>query len=147
MGGNAVLGVHIGFMGEDVQRTRGVQLHGQRQPPCFRLRLLQQLFPHGAEGGNPASLFLLPEHLSNTPVNDGLLVCPNAVRVHLLQQGHDELRLECYGTAFTIAVFHVHGVDPIRTAHGISDDRAAQRFHQGRVFSLRVQNDNVIIGG
>ena len=147
VGGNPVLRVHIGFVGKDIQRAGGIQLHGQRQPPCFWLRLFQQLLPHSTEGGYTTGLLLLPEHLGDTPVNDGLLVRPNAVRVHLFQQGHDELGLERHGTTFTIAVFHVHSVDPIGAAHGIADHRAAQCLDQRRVFSLRVQNDDVIVGG
>ena len=47
IGLNTVFGIHIGFMGEDIQRAGGIQLHGQCQIPCFLLRLFQQLFPQG----------------------------------------------------------------------------------------------------
>ena len=72
---------------------------------------------------------------------------PDAVRVYLLQQGHNELGLECHGASLAVAHFHIHSVDPIGTTHGIANDRAAQCFHQRAVLTLRVKDDNVIIGG
>lgn len=63
IGNNAVLGVHIGLMGEDVQRTGGVQFHGQGNVLGFRFRLFQKLLPHGAEGSNNIALLAVIESL------------------------------------------------------------------------------------
>ena len=147
VGDDPILSVHIGFMGEDVQRTGGVQLHGQRNVPCLRLRLLQQLFPNGTEGGNDAGELLFLADLRHAAVNNGFLVRTDAIRIHLLQKGHDKLGLERHRAAFTVAAFHVHGVEPISAAHGKANHRATQRLYQRRILSFRVQNDNIVLTG
>ena len=71
----------------------------------------------------------------------------NALRIHLLQKRHDKLGLKGHGAAFTVATFHVHGVEPISAAYGKANHRATQRLYQRRIFPLRVQNNNIILTG
>ena len=145
IGLNTVFDIHIGFMGEDIQRAGGIQLHGKGQIPCFLLWLFQQLFPQGAKRRNFAGLFLILKYQRHTAVNDGLVVCPDTVRVDLLQKGHDKLGFERHRAPLSITFFHSHGIEPVRAAHRKAHDSAAQRLDQRRILPFRVQNNNVIL--
>ena len=134
-------------MGKDVQRTGGVKLHGQRNIHGCRFRLFHQLFTDGTEGCRNSRLLLLLTDLCHAAVNNGFLVRTNTVRVNLLQQGHDELGFESNRASFTVAIFHRHGIQPVRSANGEPDRRSSQSLDQWGIFALRVQNDNVIICG
>ena len=72
---------------------------------------------------------------------------PDSIRVDLFQQRHNKLRFEGNGTSFTVTFFHCHGVEPIGAADSKSHNRTAQGIDQRRVFTFRVQNDNVIVCG
>ena len=147
VGDNAVLGVHIGFMGKDVQRTGGVQFHGQCNVHSSRFGLFHQFFTDSTECCRYACLLLFLTDLCHAAVNNGLLMCAYSIRINLLQQGHDELGFERNRTSFTVAVFHSHGIQPVCSANSEPDRRSTQSLDQRGIFTLWVQNDNVIISG
>ena len=145
IGNNAIVGVHIGFMCEDVKGTGGKQLHSKGKVTGFRLRLMQQLFTEGTKGRHLAGLFLLPVHLSCTTINDGFLMCAYAVFVDLLDQRHDKLRLFHNGVIVAVALHHFHSVHTVFAACGNTHHGTTQGTDKGRIFALRVTDQNILI--
>ena len=132
--------VHIGLLAEDVQRTGGIELKGQRDLLRFGLRLLQQHIAEGAEGRDRPGVRRIAVHIGDAAVDDRLVLRADALLVDLLDEGHDELGLYDNGVVFTVPVHHIHGVQSVSAAGRHTDHRAeiAHSFNKRRVFSLGV---------
>ena len=73
----------------------------------------------------------------------------DAVLVDLLHQRHDELRLLHNRVVLAVALHHIHGVQTVFSACGHADDCAdvaAHCLHQRGKLTLRVTDENIIIG-
>ena len=72
----------------------------------------------------------------------------DALLVDLLDQRHDELRLHHAGVVFTVAVNHIHGVQPVPASGRNSDNRSeiAHRLHQRCILAFRVADENIVVG-
>ena len=78
----AVIRVHIGFLGEGVQRTVGKQLDGKSNLLRFGFGLLEKLLPEVLQGRHFAGIVVLligAVDACRTAVNDGLLHCTEVV--------------------------------------------------------------------
>ena len=74
---------------------------------------------------------------------------PHAALVDLLDEGHDKLALFHDGVLLTVALHHIHGVEAVLAArHQMGHRRffSAQGFDQCAKFSLRVTDQDVVIG-
>ena len=143
----AVAGVHIGLVGEYIQRAGGEQFQGKGQIPRLGLGLLLELLPESAERGDLAFLALLPVDGFHTTVDDGLLVSAHAGLVDLLDEGHDELALGSDGVLIAITVHHVHGVDAVGTVGGALDHGSLESPGQRGVLTLGVTDENIRVRG
>lgn len=78
----AVIRVHIGFLGEGVQRAIGKQLNGKSDFLRFGFGLLEKLRPEVLQGRHLAGVVVLligAVDACRTAVNDGLLHCAEVV--------------------------------------------------------------------
>lgn len=148
----AVIRVHIGFLGEGVQRAIGKQLNGKSNLLRFGFGLLEKLRPEVLQGRHLAGvvvLLIVAVDACRTAVNDGLLHCAEVVAADkLLAQGHNELGFQNNGVC-TVTVFpvHIHRIDMGGRSGRDVDDLSAQRPHKGRILSLRVNDNNVCVAG
>ena len=74
---------------------------------------------------------------------------PHAALVDLLNEGHDKLALFHDGVLLTVALHHIHGVEAVLAAcHQMGHRRflPAQGFDECAKFSLRIANQDVVIG-
>ena len=138
-------------MGEHIQRAGGKQLQCQRNVMGGRLLLAHQIVMQILQRGRVAliGLDVLPVHIGSTAVNDGLVPRADLLRAHdLLTEGHDEVAFQRQ-RVLTAAVFagNVHSIDIGVAGCGNGDDFAAQRPHQRAILALRVDDDNVMVGG
>ena len=70
-----------------------------------------------------------------------------AALVDLFNEGHDKLALFHNGILFAIALYHIHGVEPVFAArHQVGHRRflPAQGFDECAKFSLRVADQDVV---
>ena len=84
-----------------------------------------------------------------TAVNDGLLHCAEVVAAdELLAQGHNELGFQNDGVC-AVAIFpvHIHSVDMGGRSGRDVDDLAAKCSNKRRIFSLRVNDNDVCVAG
>ena len=99
----AVIRVHIGFLGEGVQRAIGKQLNGKSNLLRFGFGLLEKLRPEVLQGRHLAGvvvLLIVAVDACRTAVNDGLLHCAEVVAADkLLAQGHNELGFQNNGVS------------------------------------------------
>ena len=145
---DAVLGVHIGFMGKGIQTAGGEQLQRQRQIAGFFLRLCQQLFPENTKRRDRAAALIGRIHGVYAPVDDALLQGADAAAVKLFKQGQDKLGFIYYRVAaVAVALHHVHGVDMVGAARRNADDLTAQRLTQRIILALGITDQNIILRG
>lgn len=76
--------IHIGFMGEQIQRAGGITFLIQNDLYRFRFGLFQQQFSQDAECGSCAVLLCILIDHAGTTVDDGLVPGTYAVLVDLL---------------------------------------------------------------
>ena len=130
-------------MGKDVERTLHDDFRRQRNLLRGFLRLLQHVLPPvGQQGrGAAAAVFQVrPQNIGGAAVYDGFLRAAQRPRAHLLLNDHGDGIL-----AVAIAVPHIQRVDMVAAARRYLDHLAAQRPDDGAVFSLGVDDDNVIV--
>ena len=139
-------------MGKHIQTALGDELGGQGDLPSLRVYLLEHLIPPvGKQGGGglaPAVKVVMVD-IGGTAVNDGFMAACHPARAHLLlQNGGDQLGLDCDGTfPVLVAVAHLQGIDVVGAVWGNFNDRSQQSPAQIPVFTLRVNDDNVVIRG
>ncbi len=147
---DALVQIYGGAAAEDVQRTGGKQFHCQGNVPCFLLRLLQKLFPKRRKRWHHAGLLRLVVNCFYTAVDQRLLLRADAAVVNLLQQGQNELALgdKRIAVGVTVALHHIHGVEPILAACGDTDNGAvvAHRFDHRSILAFGITDDDVVIG-
>ena len=148
----AIVRVHIGFLGKGVQAAVGEQLDGKSNFLRFRFRLLQKLCSEILQGRHFAGIVVLligAVDACRTAVNDGLLHCAEVVAADkLFAQGHNELGFQDNGIcAVTVFPVHIHRIDMGGRSGRDVDDLAAQRPHKGRILSLRINDNNVCVAG
>ena len=146
----AVIRIHIGFLGEGVQRTVGKQLYGKSNLLRFGFGLLQKLCSEILQGRHFAGVVVLligAVDACRTAVNDRLLHCAEVVAADkLFAQGHNELGFHgiCAVTVFPV---HIHRIDMGGRSGRDVDDLAAKCSNKGRIFSLRVNDNDVCVAG
>ena len=145
---HSLVQIHIALLAEDVQRAGGVQLQRKGNLFCLRFRLLQQRVPQGAEGGHGAGESGIAVDHGDAPVNDGLVLGADTLLVDLLDQGHDELGLDHDGVILSVAIHHVHGVEPVMPTCGNVDHgtHIPHGLHQRGVLPFGITDKNIIIG-
>ena len=111
--------------------------------------LFQQLFTQGTERRNFAGLRLLPVNSVGTTVDNGFMMSTYAVWVNLFNQRHNKLRLIDNRVVVAVALDHIHSVDTVTAARRNMNHRSvlSDGLHKWRVFSLRVADDNIVLGG
>lgn len=132
----AIVRVHIGFLGEGVQRAIGKQLNSKSDFLRFGFGLLEKLRPEVLQGRYLAGVVVLligAVDACRTAVNDGLLHCAEVVTAdELLAQGHNELGFQNNGIcAVTVFPIHIHRIDVGGRSGRDVDDLAAQRPYKG----------------
>ena len=94
-------------------------------------------------------LLITAVHARRTTVDDRLLFCTEICTADkLFTKGHNELGFENYRVC-TVAVFliHIHCIDMARRSGRDIDDFTAECLYNLRIFSLRVDDNNICIGG
>ena len=68
--------------------------------------------------------------------------------VDLLDQGHDELGFDNNGVVLPVAVYHVHGVEPVPPTSGNVDHgtHIAHGFYQRGILAFGITYQNVVLG-
>ena len=148
----AVIRVHIGFLCKGVQRAVCKQLNGKSDFLRFGFGLLEKLRSEVLQGRHLAGVVVLligAVDACRTAVNDRLLHCAEVVAAdELLAQGHNKLGFQnnrvCSVTVFPV---HIHRIDMGGRSGRDVDDLTAQRPHKGRIFSLRVNDNDVCVAG
>ena len=82
----SVAGVHVGWVGERVQRARGEQLQRKRQVARLRLGLGEQFVAQVGERGRLAAAQVVGVHRRGAAVHDRLGLRPQSPAVELLEQ-------------------------------------------------------------
>ena len=150
---NAAFCVDIGLVGKYIQTAHCEQLQCQRNPVRLRVDLLHQVVIEVLQRGRLSLITfqIFPIDVSHAAVNDGLLLRLDLIRAHkLLVERHDKLRLHHQRLpAVAIPLGQIQRIDVtavwVRGRNG--DDLAAQCPHQLAIFTLRVHDDNIMVGG
>ena len=125
-------------------------LNGKSDFLRFWFGLLEKLRSEVLQGRHLADVVVLligAVDACRTAVNDRLLHCAEVVAAdELLAQGHNKLGFQnnrvCSVTVFPV---HIHRIDMGGRSGRDVDDLAAQRPHKGRIFSLRVNDNDVCV--
>ena len=150
---NAAFCVDIGLVGKNIQTAHREQLQCQRDPVRLRVDLLHQIIVKIFQRRRLALIVfqILPVDVAHAAVDDGLLLRLDLVRAHeLLIQRHDKLGLHHQRLlAIAIPLGQIQRIDvaAIWIRGGDGDDLAAQCPHQLAIFTFRVHDDNVMVGG
>lgn len=134
-------------MGEHVQAALGDQLSRQGDLPGLRLRLTEDfLSPIGQQRhrGLPFQIGLVD--VGGAAVNDGLVAAADCSRGHLLlQNAGDQRRLLRDGIFVLIAGNELQGVNMVGAVGADFHHRSAEGPGQAAIFTLRVQDDNIVL--
>ena len=150
---NAAFCVDISLVGKYIQTSHREQLKRQRDPVRLRVDLLHQIIVKIFQRRRLALIVfqILPVDVAHTTVDDGLLLRLDLVRAHeLLIQRHDKLGLHHQRLlAIAIPLGQIQRIDvaAIWIRGGDGDDLAAQCPYQLPIFTLRVHDDNIMVGG
>ena len=150
---NAAFCVDIGLVGKYIQTAHCEQLKRQRDPVRLRVDLLHQIIVKIFQRRWLALIVfqIFPVDVAHTTVDDGLLLRLDLVRAHeLLIQRHDKLGLHHQRLpAVAIPLGQIQRIDvaAVWIRGGDGDDLAAQCPHQLAIFTLRVHDDNIMVGG
>ena len=140
-------------MGKHIQTAHCEQLQCQRDPVRLRVDLLHQIIIEIFQRRRLALIVfqIFPVDVAHTTVDDGLLLRLNLVRAHeLLVERHDKLGLHHQRLfAIPVPLGQIQRIDvaAIWIRGGDGDDLAAQCPHQLAIFTFRVHDDNVMVGG
>ena len=145
--------VDIGLVGKYIQTAHCEQLQCQRDTVRLRVDLLHQIVIEVFQRRRLTLeiLDILPVDVAHAAVNDGLLLRLDLIRAHeLLIQRHDKLGLHHQRLlAVAVALRQVQRIDVtavwIRGRDG--NDLTAQCPYQLAIFTLRVHDDNIMVGG
>ena len=112
----AIVRVHIGFLGKGVQAAVGEQLDGKSNLLRFGFGLLEKLLPEVLQGRHLTGVVVLligAVDACRTAVNDRLLHCAEVVSSdELFAQGHDKLGFQNNGVcAVAVLPVHIHRID------------------------------------
>ena len=150
---NAAFCVDIGLVGKYIQTAHREQLQCQRDPVCLRVDLLHQVVIEVFQRRRLTLeiLDILPVDVAHAAVNDGLLLRLDLIRAHkLLIQRHNKLGLHhqrLFAIAITLGQIQRIDVTAVWIRGGDGDDLTAQCPHQLAIFTLRVHDDNIMVGG
>jgi len=150
---NTAFCVDIGLVGKNIQTAHREQFQRQRDPVRLRVDLLHQVVIEVLQRGRLALIVfqIFPIDVSHAAVNDRLLLRLDLIRAHkLLVERHDKLRLHHQRLpAVAIPLGQIQRIDvaAIWIRGGDGDDLAAQCPHQLAIFTLRVHDDNIMVGG
>ena len=152
VGNNAGLRVHIGMPGKGVQCAGNEQFGRQRQPLRFGFRLHLEQTVKVLQRGRRALVTVADVgqiDLLGAATEDGLFFRGHhAVTDELLKQRQHELRLADDGIALvTIGTIHIQRVDVGVGCGRDADDFTTKGFGQIAELRLRVENEDVILGG
>ena len=148
----SVIRINIGRLCEGIQRTVCKQLDSKGDFFCFRFVLIQKLRTEILQGWNStgiSSLLIVSVNARRTTVNDRLLLCSEVCAADkLFTKGHNELGFQdnrvCTVTVFLV---HIHRIDMARRSGRDIDDFTAECLYKLRILSLRVDDNNICIGG
>ena len=119
---------------------------------CFRLVLFQKLRTEVLQSRNCAgitSLLIVSVNARRTTVDDRLLFCTEVCAADkLFAKRHNELGFQD-NRVRTVTVFlvHIHRIDMARRSGRDIDDFTAECLYKLRILSLRVDDNNICIGG
>ena len=145
--------VDIGLVRKNIQTAHREQLQRQRNAVRLRVDLLHQVVIEVLQRGRLSLITfqIFPIDVAHAAVNDGLLLRLDLIRAHeLLIQRHDKLGLHHQRLpAVTIPLGQIQRIDvaAVWIRGGDGDDLAAQCLHQLAIFTLRVHDDNIMVGG
>ena len=148
----AVIRINIGRLCEGIQRAVCKQLDSKGDFLCFRFVLFQKLCTEVLQGRNStgiSSLLIVSVNARCATVNDRLLLCSEVCAADkLFTKGHYELGFQ-NNRVCTVAVFfvHIHCIDMARRSCGDVDDFTAESLYKLRILSLRVDDNNICVGG
>ena len=143
-----VLRVHIGLMGKDIQAAFCKQFQSQRQPMCFRLRLLEQIVIQIQQCGRiPFVCFqIILIDVLQAPVNDALVPWFNRPMLQLLAKRHDKFTFEHQRiAAFAIFCGNIQCIDMIGSVCRNGYDLTAQGVDQGAILPFRIDHDDIVV--
>ena len=148
----SVIRINIGRLCEGIQRAVCKQLDSKGDFFCFRLVLFQKLRTEVLQSRNCAgitSLLIVSVNARRTTVNDRLLLCSEVCAAYkLFTKGHNELGFQD-NRVCSVAVFlvHIHCIDMARRSSGNIDDFTTESLYKLRILSLRVDDNNICVGG
>ncbi len=136
-------------MRENVQAAAGEQLDCKRYVAGFRFILRKQFRVQIFERRRVSAVIhhVTAVYVCHTTVNDGFALCAQLARAdELFTKAHDKLGFQEHRVfAVTIVAGHVHCVNVVLASCGKVDDLTTQRTDKGRVLSLRVYYNNIVI--
>ena len=145
---DTLIEVNIGLLTEDVKGAGRIKLQRQSNLFCFGFGLFKQHITERTERRNRTGFCRIAIHVGNTTVDDGLVLRADAFLVDLLNQRHDELRLYDNRIVLTVAIYHIHSVQPVSASGRNTDHRAeiAHCFNKRCILTFGVTDQNIIIG-
>ena len=149
----AVADVHGGAVVKEVQRTVHIQVQRLSYPVRLRDALCQKRLHQIAQDGHilrsgVSKIGLID--LLHSPVDDGFLdgLQPRLAAHDELAEGQDKITFQRQRVLLIRVIqVDVQGVHIVGAGRGQPDHLTAQPLHQGRIFILRVADDDIIFGG
>ena len=119
---------------------------------CFRLVLFQKLRTEVLQSRNStgiSSLLIVSVNARRTTVDDRFLLCSEVSAAdELFTKGHNELGFQD-NRVCSVAVFlvHIHRIDMAWRSGRDIDDFTTESLYKLRILSLRVDDNNICVGG